>query len=753
MLSKNYPVNVTWTTPGKNSSGSMPLGNGDITLNAWVEAGGDLLFFIGKSDSWDENSRLLKLGRLRLRFSGNPFAARRPFRQSLHTGRGEIEIVAGKPGKELRVRLWVDANNPVVRVEAESDIPLTLETRLEVWRTEARELPVLEDHAPLGKLSEGELTKITPDTIAEADDALVWFHRNERSIWGGTLRLQGLEKLIPKLKDPLLGLTSGGLVRGTNLEVADRTTLRSTKPGKHFSVSVHPLVAQTPSAAKWTADLRKQADATDRIAPAKARSAHLAWWKAFWERSHIVVGGSKEAGAVTLGYNLERFLQAGASRGKFPMKFNGSLYTVDGTREQIKFWHPNVPDVFDADFRMWGGGYWFQNCRLIYWPMLLSGDFDLMKPFFRLYQDALAITEARTRIYFGHGGAYFSETMAFWGSSINENYGYDRSGKTLSGADRISAVRNETKRGPFEPWEAQNTYIRRYWQGGIELVTMMLDYHSLTQDKKFLDETLLPVAHQILTFFREHWPKRDSNGKIHFEPAKSLETWHVATNPTPEIAGLKWVTQGLLNIPGQSAKDRKFWTELQNLLPPLPTRIEYGKKKYILPAEQFDVLENMENPELYAVFPYRLFGVGKPDLEVGRETYKRRIFTSPICWSQQPIQSALLGLTEEAKRDVVFKFTNKHPGIRFPAFWCAQYDWIPDHDNGGVAMTALQLMLLQSDGDRILLLPAWPRDWDVSFKLHAPKKTTVECVFQSGKIKSLKVSPASRRKDVELIGG
>ena len=35
--------NVVWDSPSKNSSGSMPIGNGDIGLNTWVEENGDLL--------------------------------------------------------------------------------------------------------------------------------------------------------------------------------------------------------------------------------------------------------------------------------------------------------------------------------------------------------------------------------------------------------------------------------------------------------------------------------------------------------------------------------------------------------------------------------------------------------------------------------------------------------------------------------------------------------------------------------------
>ena len=40
--------NVCWDTPGENVDGSVPLGNGDIALNAWADKSGDLLFYIGK---------------------------------------------------------------------------------------------------------------------------------------------------------------------------------------------------------------------------------------------------------------------------------------------------------------------------------------------------------------------------------------------------------------------------------------------------------------------------------------------------------------------------------------------------------------------------------------------------------------------------------------------------------------------------------------------------------------------------------
>ena len=61
------PYNVTWNSPSEDSFGSMPLGNGDIGLNVWVEKNGDLLFYISKIDAFDAAHLLPKIGRIRIK--------------------------------------------------------------------------------------------------------------------------------------------------------------------------------------------------------------------------------------------------------------------------------------------------------------------------------------------------------------------------------------------------------------------------------------------------------------------------------------------------------------------------------------------------------------------------------------------------------------------------------------------------------------------------------------------------------------
>ena len=65
-------------------------------------------------------------------------------------------------------------------------------------------------------------------------------------------------------------------------------------------------------------------------------------------------------------------------------------------------------------------------------------------------------------------------------------------------------------------------------------------------------------------------------------------------------------------------------------------------------------------------------------------------------------------------------------------------------------MIGLQEMLMQTNGDRILLFPAWPKEWNVHFKLHAPGQTVVEAELKEGKVVKLQVTPEERKKDVVI---
>jgi len=276
----------------------------------------------------------------------------------------------------------------------------------------------------------------------------------------------------------------------------------------------------------------------------------------------------------------------------------------------------------------------------------------------------------------------------------------------------------------------------------------MLDYYEHTLDETMLQKTLLPTAHEFLTFFDQHYDV-DDNGKLVMYPSQAVETWWDCTNPMPELAGLHAVTNRLLNLPESltTPEQRAFWKQLIRKLPPLPTR-EVDGIPMLAPAERFENKRNIENPELYAVFPFRLFALDKPDIDLAIEALNHRWNRGHFGWRQDDIFMAYLGLAEDARTNLVKRAKRKDTNSRFPAFWGPNYDWVPDQDHGGVLMKTLQSMAMQTDGNKIYLLPAWPKDWNLSFKLHAPKKTTVELTYNNGQIQSLKVTPPSRRQDI-----
>ena len=70
---------VVWTEPGLDAAGSMPIGNGALGANVWVESDGDLVLLLSHVDAYSEVDRLLKLGRIRVEC--DPPLAAAPFVQ------------------------------------------------------------------------------------------------------------------------------------------------------------------------------------------------------------------------------------------------------------------------------------------------------------------------------------------------------------------------------------------------------------------------------------------------------------------------------------------------------------------------------------------------------------------------------------------------------------------------------------------------------------------------------------------------
>ena len=747
-LPGNY--NVVWQSQSKNSSESMPCGGGDIGLNVWVE-NGELLFYMARSGTFDENNSMPKLGRVRLKCIPNPFEGEL-FRQELDLERGSI-LLTGKNGNlDIKIRIWVDVFSPLITIETESNQEIILEASYENWRFQDYLLQKNESFGNSYKWAppEGLMTK--KDEISFEGNSVLFYHHNQgETVFDVAIKQQKLESVKNQLFNPLSNLTFGGKITGDNL-VPNGTSegkylstsfkawkLKSKIPAKKQNIEIYLHTGKYTAISDWKSGLEALVfDAQKR--KKTAREETLNWWKNYWSRSFVVIHPENKneklpEWQVGRNYQLFRYMLGCNPMGEYPSKFNGGLFTSDP-----EFVNKERP--FSADFRNWGGGtFTAQNQRLVYFPMFKTGDFEGLKPQLEFYKRNLKNAELRSEVYWGHKGACFTEQIENFGLPNPSEYGWKRPDN-------------------YDAGMMYNAWLEYQWDTSLEFCWMAI---LLYQYNKTDISEYIPLIESCLTFFDEHYQylakKRgaktlNENGNLVLYPGSACETYKMAYNASSTIAALKTLTQGLIDLPEKyvNAEKKQKWQEFLTRIPPISFR-EFDGKTCISPAKLWERINNTEVPQLYPVYPWGMYGMGLPDLEIARNTYMYdpdvTKFKDYISWKQYGIFAAKLGLTEEAAKFAVLKLQDSER--RFPAFWGPGFDWVPDHNWGGSGMIGVQEMLLQTVGEKIYLFPAWPKEWDVHFKMFAPGNTIIEAELKNGEVTLLKVTPENRKTAIEIL--
>lgn len=751
LLGQNFDLkqyNLAWNTQSKNSSESMLCGGGDIGLNVWAE-NGEILFYMSRTGAFDENNVFPKLGRVRLKISPNPFEGAE-FRQELKLKEGYVEISGKKNGRSTLVKIWVDVFRPVIHVETESSQPVTVEASYENWRIKDLEWTNQRmTNASLGFRDAPINAIIRKDSIQFSDNRVLFYHQNrDESLFDITVNQQGLNSIKGSLWNPLDKLIFGGMMVGENMKsskiihgkYADTEfkgwKLESKRASRKSHIKVYLHIDNVQSPDVWKSGLKNlEIDEVKNSSQSALNSQK--WWREFWNRSYISINTKENSPEWQVGRNYQLFrYQLGCNAyGKYPTKFNGGLFTFDPS-----YVDKNLP--FTPDHRNWGGGtHTAQNQRLVYFPMFKSGDFDMLPSQLNFYLRALPNAEKRTEFYWGHKGASFTEQLEQFGLPLATSYGWKRPDY-------------------FDKGVEYNYWLEHLWDTQMEFCLMMLDVERYSGEDI---SKYIPFVESCLTFFDEHYQKEalkrgrqalDGDGKLILYPGTGAETYKMAYNSTSTIAGLQTVLKRLLELPRHYLTDAKrgHWEGMLKRIPLISFRDKNGVKT-ISPAVTWARINNQELPQLYPVYPYGIYGIGKPDLEVAINTWRYgsdvAIQKNHISWHQDAIFCARLGLTDEAASITIKKL--KDSDRRFPTFWGPGHDWVPDHNWGGSGMIGLQEMLLQTDDKKIFLFPAWPKDWSVSFKLHAPYNTTVAGVLTDGKLTSLQVIPKSRKSDLVIM--
>ena len=765
------PYNIVWTSQSKDSSESMPVGGYDTGLNVWVE-NGDILFYAQKSGCFSENNEYFKLGRVRIKLDPNPFTADAEFRQELKLQEGYVEITGSSELVEATVKIWAEAQRPVIHVDVEADKPVKMTTAYEGWRNEDIELS--ENDGPMRRFGcfsyeryPGKVYKYKDAVDFEGDSVLV-YHRNrdDKLLFDLLVTKQGLEGHKDELVNTQKGRTFGGMLIGDGFVAAGTSegtyiktdykawNIQSNQARKSHSVKLYSHLDQTKTLAQWRSGLDKLVSAKNP-SDAGAFKKTKAWWKEFWERSFMVVNSDDmDSKAWQLGrnYQLFRYMLGCNAYGTYPTKFNGGNFTYDPflIKSHSLGISQFLPVPYTPDWRTWGGGsFTAQNQRLLYWPMLRSGDFDMMVPQFDFYNRVLPNATARVQEYWGHKGCAYAEQLENLGLPLLLTGGwenYDAECNKINKDDDGS--KNEIK----------DEFKDHSCLGQLEFGYMILEYHrycgiDISEYMDFIKSAVI--------YFDEHYQKRyqvshgqplDENGKLVIYPTAAAESYREAKNPITIVAGLKACVKGLLDLPEKyvSAKEKDYFKGLLDRIPGYDYEVINGDNT-VKAAWSWGSAAPDEAPHFYPLFPFNEYALGKDDMTIWRDTWKQGNFWKNVVvsWHQDGIFYARMGMTEDAKKYNTRKMEDCPR--RFPTFWGPGNDWTPDHNWGGSGMIGIQEMLMQTIGDRIYLLPAWPKDWDVDFKLHAPKQTVVQGRVRNGKIEDLKVTPTSRLKDVYYL--
>ncbi len=310
--------------------------------------------------------------------------------------------------------------------------------------------------------------------------------------------------------------------------------------------------------------------------------------------------------------------------------------------------------------------------------------------------------------------------------------------------------------------------------GTGEYSLMALDYLSWTGDRPLFQQNYLRIATQAAEYFMHHFKNTSADGRVLVWPAQVLETFwctwdppsqtfvNCCVNDAPTISGMMTLFEKLLQLPAGMATPEQTasWQHFRDsLLPPLPldpTGSTIAAAQTVSPGGH-----NSEGPEIFAIHPHRVFTRGREvasgtNVSLGRRTVGSSGWAnSNSGWNYGINAKALIGDAQGAAAALLERAaTRPAPGYRWPGFAPHLQDFDPSADHFANFNRALQEMLIQSGEDgfespTIVLFPAWPCEWDVNFKLWGTLNTTVEVVYQSGRLVSMAVDPPARAAAVK----
>ncbi len=449
------------------------------------------------------------------------------------------------------------------------------------------------------------------------------------------------------------------------------------------------------------------------------KAAHDKWWKKFWERSFVNIPDDY----IENLYYYRRYVTASASRGTYPIAFNGSLW------------------VWNHDIRHWVSPHHW-NTQQQYWGVAVQNDCDLMKPYMNTYFRLMPQAEEYAKERGVEDALLWCEAHDFHGTMV---YKYAK-----------AMINN------FTP--------------ASQIASVFWEYYQFTGDEEFLKEKAYPFMKKAAQFYVGYLQWDETKQEYYSYPSQPYE--HAPNSDLKNSNSDLFMIEGLLswcveaaNILGKDKAKVKEWENILNHLwePAVIETTKRGKvfglaytkddKPYpedgkfqpgrfyhfdahstqVFPAnvvgldekgtEEFEILENVSKGHPVtknAITPGSIVSarLGHGDLALEKisrsirrlQHFPQGLFFNMDTWyNHSRYADSVTAPDINTQRDYIYDKRNyyKRTGIPTEPFVQAGMEPL------SIVSTTLSEMQIQSHEGKIRVFPAVPQGWEGAFSLRA----------------------------------
>lgn len=710
---------IVYLEPEFDSFNGFPLGNGDLGGMLWFTNEG-ITLQINKIDLYDKPAN----GRMTLRSAGRlnvnlgvpcySYMHLADFEARLSLQNADLKIKSSTPFADTEITSWVDANSNVWVIDCQADYKKTLPS--------------------------GAVNRISLERWGSCDFG-GWYGSRDRDVANGlgTAKVNRQENdiILEEKFEGGLHFTIACRVLETPTEilrVSDRESSMITPLSSKQKYKILISVVSSNDSDNPTQEAISLLDKAEVKTFTALRKEHLSWWTHFWSKSFVHLADNYLENI----YYIRRYLMGSSSRGKYPVPFNGGLWTTN------------------YDHRQWATPHHW-NTQESYWGLAVQNDCDLLRPYIETYVNMIPQGKALARKKGTKDGLLITEAHDFSDNMVSANWGNMTTNYTP--ASQISKI--------------------------------MWEYYAYTQDRDYLRNTIYPFMKEAAEFYLNFLQWDDVRKEFYIYPAQPYE--HEWSSKLKNTITDRYMIESLFKNCIKAAQDLnmdkskiKQWKHVISHLwaPPILDVPEKGKVFGLAFTENNEVYPDAKtNIQGYhfdahttAVFPAGVLGLdhkGTDYFEIARNIAlhhpKNRNAITPGA-----IVSARLGLGDKVlerlqcsvnylqhfNQGLFYNLDHWHYFSRYVdqipnAELYAQRDYMYDSrltynrpeagksgfrtkpfvqcgmETMGILGTAINEMLLQSHEGKIRVFPAIPSKFASAFTLRAEGAFIVSSVIDS----------------------